>query len=94
MKPDQQSDIIRRLYYAAEHLNTVIEMTEAGQPCEQLLHRLNAVRAALHLTGTKLIVCQAQSSQAIILDSPSPQQRTSELKRLQSLYTTFMQYSK
>lgn len=94
MKPDQQSDIIRRLRCAAGHLNAVIEMTESGQPCEQVLHQLNAVEAALRVTGTRLIICQAQSSEAIILDSPSPKRRTSELKRLQSLYTTFMQYSK
>lgn len=93
MKSDQQSDIIRRLRCAAGHLNAVIEMTEAGQPCEQVLHQLNAVQAALRAAGTKLIICQAQSSQTIILDSPSPKQRISELKRLQSLYTIFMQYS-
>ena len=94
MKPDQQSEIIRRLRCASGHLNAVIEMTEAGQPCEQVLHQLNAVQAALHTAGTKLISCQAQSSQTIILDSPSPKQRIAELKRLQSLYTIFMQYSK
>lgn len=93
MKPDQQSDIIRRLRCAAGHLNAVIEMTETGQPCEQVLHQLNAVQAALRAAGTKLIICQAQSSQTIILDSPSPKQRIAELKRLQSLYTIFMQYS-
>ena len=95
MKPDQQSDIIRRLRCAAGHLNAVIEMTEAGQPCRvaQVLHQLNAVQAALRAAGTKLIICQAQASQTIILDGPSPKQRISELKRLQSLYTVFMQYS-
>ena len=93
MKPDQQSDIISRLRCAAGHLNAVIEMTETGQPCEQVLHQLNAVQAALRAAGTKLIICQAQSSQTIILDSPSPKQRIAELKRLQSLYTIFTQYS-
>lgn len=94
MKPEQPSEIVRRLRCAAGHLNAVIEMTETGQPCEQVLHQLNAVEAALRVAGTRLIVCQAQSSQAIILDSPSPQQRISEIRRLQTLYTTFMQYSK
>ena len=94
MKPDQQSEVIQRLRCVAGHLNAVIEMTETGRPCEEVLHQLNAVQAALRVTGVKLILCQAQSSQEIILDSPSPQQRTLELKRLQSLYTTFMQYSK
>ena len=94
MTPDQQSEIARRLRCAAGHLNAVIEMTEAGQPCEQVLHQLNAVEAALRRAGTKLLVCEAQSSQAIIVDSPSREQRMSEVRRLQSLYTTFMQYSK
>ena len=92
MKPDQQSEIIRRLRCAAGHLNAVIEMTEAGQPCEQVLHQLNAVQAALRVTGTRLIICQSQDSQAIILASRSPKRRLSELKRLQSLSTIFMQY--
>jgi DNA-binding FrmR family transcriptional regulator len=94
MTSDQQPEIVRRLRCAAGHLNAVIEMAETGQPCEEVLHQLNAVQAALRVTGIKLIICQIQSSQEIILDSPSLQQRTSELKRLQSLYTTFMQYSK
>ena len=93
MKPDQQSEIIRRLRCAAGHLNAVIEMTEAGQSWEQVLHQLNAVQAALRAAGSKLIICQAQSSQTIILDSPSPKQRIAELKRLQSLYRIFTQYS-
>lgn len=93
MKPDPQSEIIRRLRSAAGHLNAVIEMAEAGKPCEQVLHQLNAVQSALQVTGKKLLVCQTQNSQAVILDSPFPEQRISELKRLQSLYTMFMQYS-
>ena len=93
MKPDQQSEIIRRLRCAAGHLNAVINMAESGEPCEQMLHQLNAVQAALRAAGAKLLICQSQSSQAIILDSTSPERRTSELKRLQTLYTTFTQYS-
>lgn len=93
MKPDQHSEIIRRLRCAAGHLKAVIEMAESGEPCEQVLHQLNAVQAALRMAGGKLLICQSQESQAIILNSTSPQRRTSELKRLQSLYTTFMQYT-
>ena len=78
---------------ASGHLKAVIEMTEAGRPCEQVLHQLNAVQAALRVAGLKLITCQAQNSQAVILDSRSPKQRISELKRLQSLYTIYMKYS-
>jgi len=92
MKPTQQSEIIRRLRCAAGHLNAVIDMAEAGQPCEKVLHQLGAVDAAIRAAGLKLIICQAQSIQSVILDSASPKQRLDELKRLQSLYTIFLQY--
>lgn len=88
----QQPDIIRRLRCAAGHLNAVIEMAEADQPCEQVLHQLGAVEAAIHAVGSKLIICQAQTIQSTILDSSSPKQRLAELKRLQSLYTILLQY--
>jgi DNA-binding FrmR family transcriptional regulator len=91
-KLDQRSEIIRRLHCAAGHLNAVIEMAETGQPCEQVLHQLNAVEAALRAAGIKLILCQTQSSQSIILDSPSTKQRIAELKQLQSLYMLFLQH--
>ncbi len=94
MKPIQQSEIIRRLRCSAGHLNAVIEMAEEGEPSEQVLHQLGAVEAAIRAAGVRLVICQAQSSQSIILDSPSPKQRIAELKRLQSLYTIFLQYPK
>lgn len=93
MKSDQQSEILRRLHCAAGHLNAVIEMTEAQQPCEQVLHQLHAVQAALHTAGLKMIQCQAQSSQDVILNSSSVSQRTEALERLQSLYAIFLKYS-
>lgn len=92
MKPTQQFEIIRRLRCAAGHLNAVIAMAEAGKPCEQVLHQLGAVEAAIHAVGSKLIICQAQSIQSIILESTSPEQRLDELKRLQSLYTIFIKH--
>ena len=94
MKPNQQSDIVRRLHCAAGHLNAVIEMAEAGLPCEQVLHQLGAVDTAIRAVGVRLIICQVRSSQSIILDSPSPKRRLAELKRLQSLYTIFLQTTK
>ena len=91
MKPDSQDEILRRLRCAAGHLNAVIEMAESGQPCEKVLHQLNAVEAALHTAGFKLLICQARQSEAMILASPSPVQRAAELKRLQSLYSILLQ---
>ena len=93
MKPDQQAEIIQRLRCATGHLNAVIEMAEKDQPCEQVLHQLNAVRGALRAAGIRLILCQVQNSRSVILDSPSPAQRIAELKQLQALYTIFIKYS-
>jgi len=92
--PNQRSDLIRRLQCAAGHLNTVIEMTEEGRPCEQVLHQLNVVQCALRAAGVKLIASQIHSSQTVILDSSSIEERISELRRIQSLYVVFTHYSK
>ena len=95
MKTEPHADIIRRLRCAAGHLNAVIEMTESGEPCGQVLHQLNAVQAALQTAGVKIIECQALSSQDVILNSTSVTQRTAELRHLQYLYTIFVkQYSR
>lgn len=92
MKSKQQSEIIRRLRCAAGHLSAVIKMAETGQSCEQVLHQLGAIEAAIHMAGSKLIISQVQFSQTIILGSSLPEQRLAELKRLQSLYTIFFQH--
>lgn len=90
--PNQQSEIIQRLRCASGHLNSVIEMTEEGKPCEHILHQLNAVRAALIAVGLRMIICQVQASQAIMQDSSSVEERVAGLKRIQSLYTVFTQH--
>ncbi len=87
---DPRADILRRLRCAAGHLNAVIEMTQDSRPCEEILHQLNAVQAALRTAGYKLINCQATQSETLILDSPSSEQRAVELKRLQSLYSLLL----
>jgi len=87
MKPDQQSEILRRLRCAAGHLNAVIEMVVNEKPCEQVLHQLNAVQAALEAVGFRVFICQVKESEALILNSSSLNERADELKRLQSLYT-------
>lgn len=89
--PRSHVDITRRLHCASGHLQAVIEMTETGAPCEQVLHQLNALRAALHVAGVKIIECQAQSVQDVILNSDSVEQRTDALHHLQSLYAIFVQ---
>ncbi len=87
MKPDEHSEILKRLRCAAGHLNAVIEMAETEKPCERVLHQLNAVQAALDAAGLRMLMCQVKESEALILNSSSSNERADELKRLQTLYT-------
>ena len=91
--PTPQAEVVRRLHNAAGHLNAVIEMAEAGQPCEDVLHQLRAVEAALRRAGGCLLCSQIEQSEALILDNASPRRRATELKRLVSLYSILMHES-
>ena len=88
---NQQPDIMQRLRSAAGHLNAVIEMAESGQPCEDVLHQLDAVQSALRVAGTKIICCEAEALREDILSSASSPQCSAELHRLQSLYSIYVQ---
>lgn len=92
MEATRQAEIIRRLRCAAGHLNAVIEMAESGQPCEEVLHQLNAVQSALSAVGVRIIHCQAEASQSVILNSSSSNKRIAELKRLQTLYRVLTEH--
>ena len=89
---NQQPDIMQRLRSAAGHLNAVIEMAESGQPCEDVLHQLNAVQSSLRIAGRKMICCEAEALREDILSSASSPQCSAELHRLQSLYSIYIQH--
>ncbi len=90
MKPDPQTEILRRLKSAAGHLNAVIEMAEQGQPCEDVLHQLNAVEAALRAASLSMVALRVHTSEAVVLADPSPARRSAELKRLLDLYSIML----
>ncbi len=90
--PVQQSEIIHRMHVAAGHLNAVIKMAERNEACEQILHQLHAVQAALNAVGHGLITCQIRDSQKAILENSSVEERLSELNKIQSLYSVFTRY--
>ena len=93
MTPDPQAEVVQRLRCAAGHLNAVIEMAENGQSCEQVLHQLNAVEAALRAAEVHLVNTHIQASEAVLLSNSSPAQRANELKKLLSLYTIMVHRS-
>ena len=91
MELNQQPEIMQRLRSAAGHLNSVLKMAESGQPCEDVLHQLNAVQSALRIAATKIICCEAEALREDILTSVSLPQCSAELHRLQSLYMIYVQ---
>jgi hypothetical protein NreA len=93
MRPDGQAETIRRLQSAQGHLTAVIGMLEAGEPCEQVLHQLHAVQAALLVAGARLLACQVETSKNVIQLSTCPEERVAELNRLSDLYQIMMRFS-
>lgn len=93
MQAEEQAEIIRRLRSAGGHLEAIISMLEAGEPCESLLHQLGAVRAALQAAGGRLLACQLRQSQNVIRNSPSVEDRVAETTRLLLLYHLLTRYS-
>jgi DNA-binding FrmR family transcriptional regulator len=84
--PKEHSAVVSRLKTAAGHLRAVIAMVEAGEPCDEVLHQLGAVQAALVAAGSAMVDCQVESSAEIILRNPSTEARVAELERLVNLY--------
>jgi DNA-binding FrmR family transcriptional regulator len=68
-------------------------MVEANEPCEQVLHQLSAVQAALLVAGARLLACQVETSKNVIQLSPCPEERVAELNRLSDLYQIMMRFS-
>ena len=86
MQPEEQIEITRRLRTAEGHLRAVISMVEAGEPCEQVLYQLGAVRSALRIAGDRLLTCQVETCEDVIRYSTCQEERVAEIKRLSTLY--------
>lgn len=93
MQADEQAEIVRRLRSAGGHLEAIIGMLEAGEPCESILHQLGAVQAALRAAGARLLTCQLRQSQDFIRHNPCAEDRVAEITRLLVLYHLLTKYS-
>jgi len=91
--PKAHSAIVGRLKTAAGHLRAVIGIVEAGEPCDEVLHQLGAVQAALVAAGSAMVDCQVETSAEIILRNPSTEARVAELERLVTLYGLLTKHS-
>jgi DNA-binding FrmR family transcriptional regulator len=84
--PDERLAILNRLRSSQGHLRAVIRMVEEDRPCEQILHQLDAIQAALSATRRVLCACELQHSADIILHSPDEAARAAEMQRFASLF--------
>ena len=84
--PEPQGVIVNRLRSAEGHLHAILSMVEAGAPCEEVLHQLDAVEAALGATGRAVRYCQFMRSVETILHGPNAEARITEVERIAALY--------
>lgn len=82
--------LFRRLRSTNGHLQAIIAMVEAGEPCESVLHQLGAVQAALRCAGHSLIQCQLEQSAHSLLNSSFPKTRAQTVTSLSNLYSLFV----
>ena len=93
MKRDRVSDIRQRLQCVSGHLNAVATMVEKESPCDDVLHQLHAVEAALQAIGQKLVLCEVEEIESLIKNSPSSEERAAQLQRFIPLYSLAQSYS-
>ena len=86
MPTDCDKDTLFRLRSASGHLGAVVKMVEEGQPCEEVVHQLMAVQAAIKAAGHQLVKDQFEYSAQALLNSDCEETRASETARLLQLF--------
>jgi len=87
MRAETKRDLIARLRSADGHLHAVLGMLEADRDCDQILHQLNAVQAALRAVGGQLLQDEVQECIGTVRKSDCPEKSAIQLERLLHLYT-------
>lgn len=77
--------LLNRLRSAEGHLHGIIGMLEADEPCEAVLHQLEAVTAALEAAGRALRTQEFRCCAEILLHSADEASRVAEVRRLATL---------
>lgn len=93
MTRDRITDIRQRLRCTSGHLNAVLMMVEKESPCEEVLHQLHAVEAALQAIGRKMVLHQVEEIETLIKDSSTSEERTAQFQRFVPLYMIAQSYS-
>ena len=79
--PEGQEAIVNRLRTTEGHLHAIIGMLESDAACEEVLHQLDAVEAALDAARRAMRYCQFRQSIEIIRHGASAETRLAELER-------------
>lgn len=86
MVRQEQANISRRLKTISGHLRAVTTMVEKGDTCDQVLHQLNAIQAALNAVTRLLLSENLAECESIIKHSKCFQERAQALDYLTLLY--------
>jgi DNA-binding FrmR family transcriptional regulator len=84
--PDEKQAVLQRLRTVEGHLHAVRQMLVEDQPCQQVLHQLNAVQCALQSAGCLLLQIEVERCLQAIRDKPDPEQQVQALEHLSNLY--------
>lgn len=85
MKSDTRDEVVWRLNTAVGHLHAIGDLIETCMPYRDVVHQLIAVKTALRVASNRLLACQLQQSEEILLSGSEAGHRA-ELSRLQELY--------
>ena len=84
------AELLQRLRSASGHLQAVIAMVGAGEPCESVLHQLCAVQAAITAARRTLIRCQVQQIASSLLIDSCTETQAKMVVRLTNLYSLYI----
>jgi DNA-binding FrmR family transcriptional regulator len=85
VNPEDRTDLLNRLRSAEGHVHAIITMVEAEKPCEDVLHQMRAVVAAMSAAERALCYCEFRRCADIIVHHPDQSIRLGELRRLVAL---------
>ena len=84
--PDEKQAILQRLRIVEGHLHAVHQMLVEDQPCQQVLHQLNAVQCALQAAACLLLQTEVERCLQAVRDKSDSEQQRQALEHLSNLY--------
>jgi len=83
----EKEAVLQRLRTTEGHLNAIRGMIEAGAPCQQVLHQLNAVQCAIGAAGSQILQLEIEHCLQAVREDPCSERRREAVERLSDLYS-------